>query len=112
MRCAILADIHSNLAAFEAVVEDIERRGKAEELWCLGDLVGYGPDPHKCIELLRRHNHLCVAGNHDWAAIGKVDISLFNLHATIACRWTAEQLDSEDVQYLENPSPCARSFHE
>ena len=102
MRYAILGDIHSNLAAFEAVLEDIERKGKADELWCLGDIVGYGPDPHQCIELLRQHNHLCVAGNHDWAAIGKADISLFNPVAAMACRWTAKQLNPEEVHYLEN----------
>lgn len=102
MRYAILADIHGNLAAFKAVLQDIEERGGAEELWCLGDIVGYGPDPSECIALLRQYNHLCVAGNHDWAAIGKVDISDFNPDAAEACRWTARQLSPEDVRYLEN----------
>ena len=102
MRYAILADIHGNLAAFKAVLQDIDGRGGAEELWCLGDIVGYGPDPSECIALLRQHNHLCVAGNHDWAAIGKVDISDFNPDAAEACRWTARQLSPEDVRYLEN----------
>lgn len=102
MRYAILADIHGNLAAFEAVLQDIEERGGAEELWCLGDIVGYGPDPSECIALLRQYNHLCVAGNHDWAAIGKVAISDFNPDAAEACRWTARQLSPEDVRYLDN----------
>jgi len=102
MRYAILADIHGNLAAFKAVLQDIEERGGAEELWCLGDIVGYGPDPSECIALLRQYNHLCVAGNHDWAAIGKMDISDFNPDAAEACRWTARQLSPEDVRYLEN----------
>jgi predicted phosphodiesterase len=102
MRYAILADIHSNLTAFEAVLEDMDRRGKADELWCVGDIVGYGPDPHQCLELLRQHNHLCVAGNHDWAAIGKVDISLFNPVAAAACHWTARQLNPDEVHYLAN----------
>jgi len=102
MRYAILADIHGNLAAFQAVLRDVEERGGAEELWCLGDIVGYGPDPGECIALLRQLPHLCVAGNHDWAAIGRVDISDFNPDAAQACRWTATQLTPEDVRYLEN----------
>lgn len=100
MRYAILSDIHSNLAAFQAVLADIESRGGAEEIWCLGDITGYGPDPGECIRLLRQHRHLCVAGNHDLAAIDKIDTSVFNPEAVKACRWTAEQLSSEDIEYL------------
>ena len=102
MRYAIIADMHANLAAFTAVLDDIEHRGGVEELWCLGDVVGYGPDPHQCIELLRQHNHACIAGNHDLAAIGKIDTSVFNPHAAAACHWTTRQLDSGDINYLEN----------
>lgn len=102
MRYAIIADIHANLAAFTVVLDDIERRGRVTEMWCLGDVVGYGPDPHQCIELLRQHKHVCIAGNHDWAAIGKLSLSEFNPDAAIACRWTAEQLSPEDVAYLES----------
>ena len=102
MRYAIIADIHANLAAFTAVLGDIDGRGGVEEVWCLGDVVGYGPDPHQCIELLRQYNHVCVAGNHDWAAIGKIGTSEFNPDAAAACHWTAQQLSTEDVDYLEN----------
>jgi diadenosine tetraphosphatase ApaH/serine/threonine PP2A family protein phosphatase len=102
MRYAIIADIHANLAAFTAVLEDIGQRGGVEEVWCLGDIVGYGPDPHQCIELLRQYNHVCIAGNHDWAAIGKIDTSDFNPDAAAACHWTAQQLSQADKQYLEN----------
>jgi predicted phosphodiesterase len=100
MRCAVLADIHSNLEAFQALLRDLEKRGGADELWCLGDIVGYGPDPHECIKLLREHGVKCVAGNHDWAAIGKLDTSAFNPEAAAACHWTAEALKKEDVDYL------------
>ncbi len=100
MRYAIIADIHANLAAFTAVLDDIERRGGVEEVWCLGDVVGYGPDPHQCIELLRQYNHVCVAGNHDWAAIGKISTSDFNPEAAAACHWTTQQLSPEDIDYL------------
>ena len=102
MRYAILADIHANLEAFNAVLEDMGERGGIEEIWCLGDVVGYGPDPHRCIELLRRYKHICVAGNHDLAAIGKISTAEFNPDAAAAARWTAQQLTPEDIQYLES----------
>ena len=102
MHYAILADIHSNLVAFQAVLRDMEDKGKADEIWCLGDVVGYGPEPHACIELLRQYKHVCVAGNHDWAAIGKLDISDFNPYATQAILWTRQQLSAGDVDYLQN----------
>ena len=102
MRYAIISDIHANLAALTAVLNDIENQGGAEKVWCLGDVVGYGPDPHKCIELLHQTNHVCVAGNHDWAAIGKIDTAEFNHDAAESCHWTAEQLSPADVEYLRN----------
>ncbi len=100
MRYAITGDIHGNLAAFQAVLDDVERQGGAGKLWCLGDVVGYGPDPHECIELLRRNNHLCVAGNHDLAAIGRIRTDDFNPDAAAALRWTAQQLSLDDIEYL------------
>lgn len=102
MRYAIIADIHANLEAFTAVLEDIEHRGEVDELWCLGDIVGYGPDPHQCLELLRQYNHVCVAGNHDWAAAGKIDTADFNPDAAAASHWTAQQLSPEDIQHLKS----------
>ena len=100
MRCAILADIHANLAAFQAVLEDLHRRGAVDQVWCLGDVVGYGPHPRECIQFLRQHVHLCVAGNHDWAAAGNIDTSYFNPEAAAACQWTAEHLTPDDIDYL------------
>ncbi len=100
MRYAIIADIHANLTAFVTVLVDMEHRGEVEEVWCLGDIVGYGPDPHQCIELLRQTNHVCVAGNHDWAAIGKIDTFEFNPDAAAACQWTATKLTPRDITYL------------
>ena len=97
-----MADIHSNLTAFQAVLGDVEARGGVAEIWCLGDVVGYGPDPRQCIELLSQHKHICVAGNHDWAAINKLDTAYFNPAAAAACHWTAQQLTDEDRGYLEN----------
>ena len=102
MHYAILADIHSNLAALIAVLDDIKRRGGVDEVWCLGDIVGYGPDPHDCISRLRQMNHVFVMGNHDGAAIGKVDISVFNIDAAIANIWTARQLTPDENDYLSH----------
>ena len=101
MRYAIIGDIHANLAAFTAVLDDIDQRGGVERIWCLGDVVGYGPDPHECIETLSQIDHICVAGNHDLAVIGKIDTSDFNPDAAAACHWTARQLNSDDIAYLE-----------
>jgi predicted phosphodiesterase len=101
MRYAIFADIHGNLEAFTAVLEDIEKREGFDIIWCLGDVVGYGPDPHACIELLKQHEHICVAGNHDWAAIDKLDTFDFNIFAHEAAAWTAEQLTDGDIDYLD-----------
>ena len=95
-----MADIHSNLTAFQAVLGDIDARGGVAEIWCLGDVVGYGPDPGQCIELLNRYEHICVAGNHDWAAIDKLDTAYFNPAAAAACHWTAQQMTDEDRDYL------------
>jgi len=100
MRILIVGDIHSNLEAFQAVIEDAGRQGGFERVWCLGDVVGYGPDPLACIALLNRHQHVCVAGNHDRAAIGWLDISDFNPYAAAACRWTVSRLRQEDVAFL------------
>ncbi len=97
MRYGIVSDIHSNLAAFEAVLEHM---GPVDALWCLGDIVGYGPDPNECLELLRRHEHVCVLGNHDAAAIGKLDTSDFNPAAATAAHWTARQLSERSRDYL------------
>lgn len=97
-----MSDIHANLAALRAVLDDIELRGGVEKIWCLGDIVGYGPDPQECLKLLCQTNHTCVAGNHDWAAIGKLDTAEFNPDAATACQWTAQQLHPADIAYLGN----------
>ena len=105
MRYAIIADIHSNLAALTAVLDDIEHGGGADEIWCLGDIVGYGPDPRECLAILRQTTDICVAGNHDWAVIGgknNIDISEFNPDAAYADQWTTQQLSDEDIEYISN----------
>lgn len=101
MRYAILADIHANLAALEAVLKDIQDKGGADRFWSLGDVVGYGPDPVRCIQRLRELDPRGVAGNHDWAAAGRMDLGEFNPDAAAACRWSAQNLGAEEKRYLE-----------
>lgn len=100
MRLAVISDIHANLAALEAVLKDIG--DGVDRIWCLGDVVGYGPDPNECVERVRREDMVCVAGNHDWACLGKVDLLEFNPDARRACRWTMEQLTPESRDFLDH----------
>jgi predicted phosphodiesterase len=102
MRALILSDVHSNLEALQAVMEDAQRRGGFDIVWLLGDLVGYGPDPGACLEVLHGCPLLAVAGNHDHAAIGKMDPEEFNYAAAAAARWTAAQLSEDDRAFLDN----------
>jgi diadenosine tetraphosphatase ApaH/serine/threonine PP2A family protein phosphatase len=97
LRYGIIADVHANLAALEAVLDDM---GEVDELWCLGDLVGYGPDPNECVELLRTRRHLCIIGNHDLASIGRLDTSDFNPVAAAAADWTARALTERSRDFL------------
>jgi predicted phosphodiesterase len=99
MRYLVLSDIHSNLAAFEAVLADA---GEFDKVWCLGDVIGYGPQPNECIERLRSLPHICVAGNHDWAAINRLDVSAFNPDALRACLWTRKQLTPSNWELIED----------
>jgi predicted phosphodiesterase len=99
MRILIISDIHANLAAFESVLTDAE--GEWDYVWCLGDVVGYGPDPNECCELLKTLPHLCLAGNHDWAALNRLDIRTFNADARKVVLWTQETLKPENIAYLD-----------
>jgi predicted phosphodiesterase len=99
MRVLIISDIHANLAAMEAVLEDA--RGQWDQIWCLGDLVGYGPDPNECVALLREYDHLALCGNHDWAVLGKLDVNSFNDEAQKAIYWTRDQISEETRLYLD-----------
>ncbi|MEE8352904.1 MAG: metallophosphoesterase family protein [Dehalococcoidales bacterium] len=105
MRHAILADTNGNLTALTAVLDDIERRGGVDGVWCLGDVVGYGPEPSACIDRLRETTDVCVAGNHDRAAGGKIDTADFNPAAAIASRWTAGRLSPQGKEYLGDLPP-------
>lgn len=97
MRLAVLSDVHSNLAALEAVRDDMP---EVDEVWVLGDVVGYGPQPNEVIRLLQQMGARTVLGNHDGAAIGAVDARDFNPDAAEAIRWTAEVIDPNARAYL------------
>lgn len=99
MRLAVISDIHGNLEALKAVLRDVRRR-KADRIACLGDIVGYYPDPEKCVRLVHKAASVCVAGNHDYASIGRIETLQFNLMAQIAISWTADRLSEESREYL------------
>lgn len=103
MRVLIISDIHANLAAFESVIADAE--GQWDMIWCLGDLIGYGPDPNECVQLLRQFNHISLSGNHDWAVLNKLDINSFNQEARTAIKWTRETISDETFAYLDSLPP-------
>ncbi len=100
MRYAIISDIHANHDALTAVLDDIDRE-KVERIVCLGDVVGYGAEPRECITALRERNVLTIAGNHDYAAIGKTNINYFNAYAKEATLWTRKVCTQEDKDYLK-----------
>lgn len=101
---AVVSDIHGNRHAFEAVLEDIEN-SPCEELWCLGDLVGYGADPDACVDLAREHAALCLAGNHDLAVRGDLPLEEFSRGAAVAVEWTQETITPETLDYLKALEP-------
>jgi predicted phosphodiesterase len=104
MQVAILSDIHGNRHAFEAVLGDAELVG-ADEMWCLGDLVGYGAEPDACVELARRHAAICLAGNHDLGVTGEIGLDEFSTGAAIAARWTQETISEANLEFLRALRP-------
>jgi diadenosine tetraphosphatase ApaH/serine/threonine PP2A family protein phosphatase len=104
MLVAITSDIHGNRHAFEAVLADVASTD-ARELWCLGDVVGYGADPNDCCALARENAAVCLAGNHDLAVTGGLPLDEFSHGAALAARWTQEVLDDDHVEWLRSLSP-------
>ncbi|MDE3089026.1 MAG: metallophosphoesterase family protein [Chloroflexota bacterium] len=99
MRILLISDIHANLVALETV---LAKAVPFDAIWCLGDVVGYGPEPNACIERLCSFDLLCLAGNHDWAALGKLDLEEFNTDARRAAIWTREQLTPANLEWLKD----------
>ena len=104
MRVAVVSDIHSNLHALEAVLAAIEE-ANPDELWCLGDLVGYGPQPNECCAAIAQRADVCLAGNHDLAVRGTIDLEEFGGEAAVAARWTREVLAPEAQVLLDRLEP-------
>lgn len=100
MRYAIVSDVHANLEALEVVLADIAGR-RPDAVVCLGDFVGYGPDPVPVVDQLRSRLVGAVAGNHDLAALGRLDISTFNSLAQAAIVWTRDQLTDPVRRFLD-----------
>lgn len=99
MRILVLSDIHANLTSLETVLQDA---GEVDATWCLGDLVGYGPDPNECIALLRQQPNLtCLLGNHDAAVLGRIPLETFNADAKRSIEWIQRVISPESVAFLE-----------
>ena len=106
MRVAVISDIHGNLHALEAVLAAVD--GEAPDaVWCLGDLVGYGPRPNPCCALVPERADLCLVGNHDLAVLGRLDLAEFAPDAAASAEWTASVLDDESREFLETLEPEA-----
>lgn len=98
MRILVISDIHANYLALEAVLQDA---GAVDETWCLGDLVGYGPDPNMVVERVRELPHLCcLLGNHDVAILGRMEFESFNADARRSLTWTSNVLTADNFDFL------------
>jgi len=104
MRVAVVSDIHSNLHALEAALAAIEADAP-DELWCLGDVVGYGPRPNECCAAIAERADVCLAGNHDLAVRGTIDLAEFGGEAGIAAGWTRGVLEPEAQALLDRLDP-------
>src|ERR1041384_8631237 len=108
MRVAIASDIHGNRQAFQAVIAAAEADG-AEELWCLGDLVGYGAEPDACVALADAHCTICLAGNHDLAVVEGLSLDDFSRGAALAADWTREVISDATREFLLSLSPAGEA---
>jgi diadenosine tetraphosphatase ApaH/serine/threonine PP2A family protein phosphatase len=104
LRVAVLSDVHSNLPALETVLAAAEE-ASVDQLWCLGDLVGYGADPDACTALIRERCDVCLVGNHDLAVLGALDVTAFSETAKVAVEWTREQASEETTEFLRGLDP-------
>jgi diadenosine tetraphosphatase ApaH/serine/threonine PP2A family protein phosphatase len=100
----VISDVHSNLPALQAVLESIDAAAP-EEIWCLGDVVGYGAQPDECTTLVRERCAVSLNGNHDLAVIGTIDAATFSETARAAVDWTREHASPETVEFLTGLAP-------
>ena len=104
MKVAVISDVHANLAALEAVLAAIDDAG-TDELWCLGDLTGYGADPARCTQIVLERADVCLAGNHDMVIAGEIGLEAFSSDARTAAEWTMEVLSADDLERLRGLQP-------
>ncbi|MDX6602881.1 MAG: hypothetical protein QOF13_2083 [Solirubrobacterales bacterium] len=104
MRIAAITDIHANLPALEAVLESADQAA-VEEIWCLGDVLGYGVEPDACTKLVRERCEICLVGNHDLAVLGSLDIASFSEAAAEAVEWTRAKVSDSTLEFLRELDP-------
>jgi diadenosine tetraphosphatase ApaH/serine/threonine PP2A family protein phosphatase len=101
MRIAVISDIHSNLPALLRTFEEIDHLS-VDRVFCLGDIVGYGPSPNECIALVQERCAAVVKGNHDGGVIGDVPLDHFNTYGQSAIRWTKKHITRKNAEYLSS----------
>lgn len=104
MRAAVISDVHANLPALEAVLESAEAAA-VEEVWCLGDVVGYGAQPDACASLVKERCSVCLVGNHDLAVLGALDVRTFSDYAAEAVHWTRMEAAEPTLEFLRGLEP-------
>jgi predicted phosphodiesterase len=109
MRVAVISDVHANRHALDAVLDAVEAESP-DAVWCLGDTVGYGPQPNECCDLVRDRSDLCLVGNHDLVVLGDLAVSDFNEEAAAAASWTSDVLTDAARDFLADLKPAAEAF--
>jgi predicted phosphodiesterase len=108
MRVAVISDVHSNLAALESVLAALAA-DPVDAVWCLGDIVGYGPFPNECCDLIRERASVTLCGNHDLAVRGTLDLAEFSGDAEVAARWTQTVLRHDVHEWLNGLAPLGEA---
>jgi diadenosine tetraphosphatase ApaH/serine/threonine PP2A family protein phosphatase len=106
MRVAVISDVHANEQALDAVLDEIDQ-WNPEAVWCLGDVVGYGPAPNRCCEVVSERSDVCLIGNHDLVVLGTLEVDDFNEEAAAAALWTRGELDARSRAFLLPLEPSA-----
>ena len=109
MRILLISDIHSNLIALDTVIKDA---GDFEQIWCLGDVVGYGPEPNECINRLREYDLICLAGNHDLAVVDEIGLKDFSRDAQVSLLWTRQFLTPANHDWLKSLPTTTLVLHD
>ena len=108
MRVGVISDIHGNLHALRAVLDALAEE-RPDAIWCLGDLVGYGPRPNECCAAVARSASICLVGNHDLGVVGRIDLDEFSHDAAAAAVWSRDVLTREARTYLSTRKPSTKA---